>query len=364
MSSLVYSYNESYCFHIALEMRRNMKQRLLLLLGLLLLSLTVLACCSNQAERQNDLLTTEKRSFCKIYMYQQISSLEYDSFKSKVIGTVEFEWAKDAQQNCAFQVFLHNQGVQGTAPKPSTTPIPEPTIDVNVEQYAGVAYLTFDDGPGKLTGEVLDILAENDITATFFVLGQQVEQYPELLERIAFEGHSIGNHSYNHVYDELYNDFNNFSEQVLLTSQAIYDVTGVKSPLLRAPGGTYNNVDTSYFDAMNEAGYIMFDWNVDSGDSAGRNVTKETIINNIKGSDLKERVIVLMHDSNSHKTTIEALPEIIAYYREQNYRFDVITETTQPMLSRITDHIRWDRDPATAEQKASFIEQVNEWMSQ
>ncbi|MCR8660114.1 polysaccharide deacetylase family protein [Paenibacillus endoradicis] len=301
-----------------------MKLRLLLLLGLLLLSLIIFTNSSNQLERKlaPSLFTTS--NIFKFYMPD------------------------------------NNQVIQGTTLAPS----PQPTTDVDEGQYAGVAYLTFDDGPGKLTGEVLDILAENDITATFFVLGEQVEKYPELLERIASEGHSIGNHSYNHVYDELYNDFTNFSDQVLLTSQAIYDVTGFKTPLLRAPGGTYNNVDTSYYDAMSEAGYMMFDWNVDSGDSAGRNVTKEKIINNVKKSDLKKRVIVLMHDSNSHKATIEALPEIIAYYREQNYRFDVITETTEPMLSRITDHIRWDRKPATAKEKASFIEQVNELMSQ
>ena len=337
-----------------------MKRRLLLMLGLLLLSLFVLAYCSNQSERQNEPSTIELRSFCEFYIYQLIGSLEYVSFDCKQIDTAQIEKERNAQRDTPFQLVYHNQVVQATTPTPS----PEPTIDVDEEQYAGVAYLTFDDGPGKLTGEVLDILAENDIVATFFVLGQQVEKHPELLERIASEGHSIGNHSYNHVYDELYNDFSNFSDQVLTTSQAIYDVTGIKTPLLRAPGGTYNNVDTSYYDAMSEAGYIMFDWNVDSGDSAGRNITTETIVNNIKDSDLKERVIVLMHDSNSHKATIEALPEIIAYYREQNYSFDVITETTEPMLSRISDYIRWDREPATESERASFIEQVNELMSQ
>lgn len=351
-------------------MRRGMKLRLLVLL----LWLSVLACCSDQVQRLSEPSTVMPGSLCMLYIQQPLKMVEFASFECKEThfegkesNSVPIDSALYSRYGKSFWDnhkvgFPYGQVAETNGPK--VAPSPEPSTDVNEHEYAGVAYLTFDDGPGKFTGEVLDILAVNDIPATFFVLGQQVERYPEIVQRIADEGHSIGNHSYNHVYDELYNDFTNFSAQVFQTSQAIYEVTGIQTPLLRAPGGTYRNIDTSYYDAISEAGFIMFDWNVDSGDSAGRNVTAETIVNNVKEANLMKRVIVLMHDSNSHEATIAALPEIIAYYREQNYRFDMITATTDPMVSKITDNIRWKRAAATEQEKTEFKQQVNELMSQ
>lgn len=343
-----------------------MKLRFLMMLVLLLL-LNILAGCSNGGRDRSEPTVVAPKSLCELFIYEPISTSQFISLNCKEINCCRIDSVLHEQYSKSFlnelKVMLPDkQAVENN--DTTVAPSPGPSNDVNEQQYVGVAYLTFDDGPGKYTGQLLDILAENDIPATFFVLGQQVERYPELVQRIADEGHSIGNHSYNHVYDELYSDFTNFSDQVLKTSQAIYDVTGQQTLLLRAPGGTYHNVDTSYYDAMSEAGYMMFDWNVDSGDSAGRNIKTETIINNVKQANLTKRVIVLMHDSNSHEATIAAVPEIINYYREQNYRFDVITAATDPLVSRITDNIRWDRAPATEEEKSSFIAQVNEFMNQ
>src|SRR5690606_1350597 len=135
---------------------------------------------------------------------------------------------------------------------------------VTQPNYAGKVYLTFDDGPSKLTEGVLDVLAKYDIKATFFVLGEKVEQYPKLAQRIVEEGHSIGNHSYNHRYDELYKSSQGFVDQVLKTTKAIYKTTGIVTPLFRAPGGSYSNLDSSFMKALQDAGYLIFDWNVDS----------------------------------------------------------------------------------------------------
>lgn len=341
-----------------------MKLRLLAMLVLLLL-LSILASCGDQGRDQHEATLAALGTTCKLSIPQPLHLVEYVSFKCNerndaLINSAFFVrhylsfWERDRDELSDGQTIENNAMEQLQSPQPN---------QLNEQEYAGVAYLTFDDGPGKLTGEVLDILAENEISATFFVLGEQVERYPEIVQRIVAEGHSIGNHTYNHVYDELYSDFINFSDQVFQTMQAIYDVTGEKTRLLRAPGGTYHNVDTSYYDALSEAGFFMFDWNVDSGDSTRRNVSTETIVNNVKEANLTERVIVLMHDSNSHEATVAALPEIITYYREKNYRFDVITTATEPMLSKITDKIRWQRTPATEREQTELIDRVNELMS-
>lgn len=241
--------------------------------------------------------------------------------------------------------------------------VPPPLdIEVSVEEataeYKGLVFLTFDDGPGKDTAQLLDLLAEEKIPATFFVLGEQAEKYPELLKRMVDEGHSIGNHSYNHIYKELYGSFASFSEQILKTSEAIYNITGEHSSLYRSPGGSYNNLDLSFYNALVEAGYQLYDWNVDSGDSRGRHIPSEEIIENIKQSQLSERAIVLLHDSNTHEATIAAMPEIIAYYREQNYQFAKITTDILPMVSTITETSKWNRKRATKEEQQRFAADV------
>lgn len=216
--------------------------------------------------------------------------------------------------------------------------------------YAGKVYLTFDDGPSKLTASVLDMLAEHQIKATFFVLGEKVKQYPELAQRIVEEGHSIGNHSYNHRYNELYESPEQFVKQLADTSETIYEVTGVVPYLFRAPGGSFGNMDSSYLKAVEGAGYVVYDWNVDSGDSRSRDVTADEIIKAVKESRVSDRMIVLLHDSATHSETVAALPEIIAYFRTLNYQFVSITEDTQPIASRLADTIKWNRKPLTEKQ--------------
>src|SRR5690606_38065093 len=107
------------------------------------------------------------------------------------------------------------------------------------------------------------------------------------------------------------------------------------TPLFRAPGGTYGNFDKSYMKALNEAGFLTFDWNVDSGDSRSRDVTAEEIIRNVTDAEPKERMMVLMHDSATHEETLLALPAIIEHFQQLNYEFVVINEETEPITSPI-----------------------------
>lgn len=235
--------------------------------------------------------------------------------------------------------------------------------DSNEEQqgnYAGKVYLTFDDGPSKLTASVLDMLAEHHIKATFFVLGEKVKQYPELAKRIVEEGHSIGNHSYNHRYNELYESPEQFVNQLVETSETIYEVTGVVPFLFRAPGGSFGNMDRSYLKAVEDAGYMVYDWNVDSGDSRSREVTAEEIMKAVKESRVSDRMIVLLHDSATHGETVAALPEIIAYFQTRDYQFFSINEHTQPITSRLAETIKWNRKPLSDKQAKQLKERTAE----
>ncbi|CAG7648921.1 hypothetical protein PAESOLCIP111_05734 [Paenibacillus solanacearum] len=192
-------------------------------------------------------------------------------------------------------------------------------------------YLTFDDGPSKQTPQVLDILREEDVKGTFFVLGEQVKARPELARRIVQEGHAIGNHTYNHVYKELYSDFSVFWEQIQRTEQAVEDAAGIRPRMVRAPGGTFGNFDPFYFYYLDQAGYEIYDWNIDSGDSARVGVPAKEIVQTVAKGPFRHEVVVLMHDSSGHGETVKALPQIIALFKSKGYQFEVLSPQVKPI---------------------------------
>lgn len=247
--------------------------------------------------------------------------------------------------------------------KPSGKPTSSPAIDGQAAVTASkVVYLTFDDGPSRHTPEVLRILKREGVTATFFLLGEQVERQPELVKQIAAEGHAIGNHTYDHVYEELYGSFRNFAEQIMRTDDAIYAASGIRTTLVRAPGGTYSNFDSGYFDAMKAAGYRVHDWNVDSGDSKRALVPATEIIANIRGSKIANTLNVLMHDSVGHAETVKALPDIISYYKKLGYTFAALNEKVEPMQFQLASKSKWSRIAVAEADKttlAAFASRLN-----
>ncbi|WP_274364342.1 polysaccharide deacetylase family protein [Paenibacillus thermotolerans] len=206
-------------------------------------------------------------------------------------------------------------------------------------------YLTFDDGPSKLTPKVLDILKEHDVKATFFVLGELASAREETIRRIAAEGHALGNHTYDHKYQHLYKSFDGFLRQVQATDEVLKRITGNSVRLLRAPGGTSGNFDELYFHYLREAGFSIHDWNVDSGDSKRRGVPAKEIVGNVKRSKLGGDLVVLLHDGAGHEETVKALPEIIAFFQAKGYRFEALSEQVKPVTFRV-GKLKWDRSKA------------------
>ncbi|MFF2885638.1 polysaccharide deacetylase family protein [Paenibacillus sp. NPDC057967] len=219
-----------------------------------------------------------------------------------------------------------------------------------------VVYLTIDDGPSKYTPEVLDILQREGVKATFFALGEQVERNPDIAKRIVDEGHTIGNHTYNHKYEKLYGSFAEFAKQIMRTDDAIYAATGVRTTLVRAPGGTYSNFDQGYFDALGAAGYRVHDWNVDSGDSKRRGVPAAEIIANIKKSKLADTLNVLIHDSAGHEASVKALPAIIHYYKNLGYTFEPLDDSVKPIQFQLASKSKWARGKVSEGEKAAIIQ--------
>lgn len=192
-----------------------------------------------------------------------------------------------------------------------------------------IAYLTFDDGPSRtVTPLLLDLLKQENIKATFFLLGSRVELYPDLVKREYEEGHYIANHGYSHVYSSIYQSADAVLDEYTKTESAIQNILGkpdFKSHLFRFPGGSvggkYKDIKAQAKEllAQNDIGYV--DWNALTQDAAGKH-TKEQLIENLKGTvGEKKTVVILMHDGGDKILTYEALPEIISYLREKGYTF-------------------------------------------
>ena len=177
-------------------------------------------------------------------------------------------------------------------------------------------YLTFDDGPSIYTKGILDVLKRYNVRATFFVTGMN-PQYGEYLQEILDDGHSLGIHTYSHVYSDIYSSLEAFQEDFNKMRDYIYQNTGEDIKLYRFPGGSGNNVVSEetrkqIMEWLEEEEILYFDWNVYSGDAENQLLSAEKIAENcIKGVKDCNTAIVLLHDSGSKKSTIEALPLII-----------------------------------------------------
>ena len=193
-----------------------------------------------------------------------------------------------------------------------------------------IAYLTFDDGPSQaVTPLILDLLKEENIKVTFFVLGNNVDKNPELLKREYLEGHYIANHGYSHNYSKLYVSAENVLSEYEKTEKSIQKAIGnneYSSHLFRFPGGysggKYAKIKKDAGKLLNENNISYIDWNVLTGDAQGAN-TKEKIMENIqKYTNNKGSIVVLMHDASSKILTYETLRDVINCLKNKGYTFD------------------------------------------
>jgi len=188
--------------------------------------------------------------------------------------------------------------------------------------------LTFDDGPDPAyTPEILDILKEKEVRATFFLVGEKAKSYPEIAKRIIEEGHSIGNHTYSHKSLIPLSTTKTY-EEIKEAEAAIEEATGVKPTLFRPPRGVYSSYARKL---LREEGYTLVLWDLSAVDWA--ELAPKKIVANVINK-VKPGSIILLHDSGdlitskggNRKSTVKALPEIIDQLREQGYHFVTVDQ--------------------------------------
>lgn len=198
-------------------------------------------------------------------------------------------------------------------------------------------YLTFDDGPSTNTGRILDILADYDVKATFFVVGKEEEEYQALYKRIVDEGHTLAMHSYSHKYHEIYQTVESYSADLSKLQEFLYDTTGVWCRYCRFPGGSSNTVSRvdmhELITYLDEQDISYFDWNISSGDASSGYISPENIVRNCMAHLAEyDEAMILMHDAYEKKTTVEALPALIeAIQAMEDTKIVPITDDTEPI---------------------------------
>lgn len=224
----------------------------------------------------------------------------------------------------------------------------EPVENLVKPDNSKKVFLTFDDGPTKLTPEILRILKEKDVLATFFTIGKNVEKNPQMVKQIYDEGHMVLPHSYTHDYS-VYTTFESYYKDLEGAKKAIEDVLQIEIPyIFRFPGGSSNQTSFKYggkqfmpelTEDVKEKGYYYIDWNVSSGDASPDYDKKEQmLLNVINGSQKKDYNVVLFHDTTRNTLMAEVLPEIIDYYKAKGYSFESFRDISQDELNIMVKH--------------------------
>ena len=191
-------------------------------------------------------------------------------------------------------------------------------------------FLTFDDGPSQtVTIPILDILKQENVKATFFLLGSRVELYPDIVKREYDENHFVASHGYSHVYSQIYSSPQSVLDEYNKCIIAIRNAIGEQEynpHLFRFPGGyaggKYASIKQQALQLLEQNEIMHVDWNALTSDSAGFTTTEQFLAELDRTVKNHQSVVVLMHDAGNKKTTAEALPQIISYFRDRGYEFD------------------------------------------
>lgn len=218
----------------------------------------------------------------------------------------------------------------------------ERTIKV-IPNEEKIIYLTFDDGPSySITPQLLDILKEENVKATFFVINHS-EDLNYLIKREYDEGHTVAIHSYTHNYGQIYASVEAYFEDLELMKNKIKNVIGIEPKIIRFPGGSSNTISkfnpgimTTLTQEVIKKGYTYFDWNVSSGD-AGDVYTSDAVYNSVISNLNDKTNVILMHDFESNYKTLNAIKNIIETAKSMGYQFKSLDENSPIIRHKVNN---------------------------
>ena len=274
--------------------------------------------------------------FLKVQTLEEKMDYLLDNFTiSRQIEDESKQTTAKAEESAYFDLEGTAKAEVGDEPDEEDFAVPEESQKENLAEAEDVhkVYLTFDDGPSIYTSQILDILKQYDIKATFFVIGKEDEESRALYRRIVEEGHTLGMHSYSHQYSTLYSSMEAFKEDLSRIQNYLYEVTGQQCLYYRFPGGSSNQVSTvamaDLISCLNDQGITYFDWNVSSKDATSQAYTPAQLVENVMADVAKYKTsIVLMHDAKTKSSTVEALGPMIEALQSMGAVLLPVDETT------------------------------------
>jgi peptidoglycan/xylan/chitin deacetylase (PgdA/CDA1 family) len=201
-----------------------------------------------------------------------------------------------------------------------------------------VIYLTFDDGPSTVvTNKILYILKEEKVKATFFVVGYKINGREQTLKRMHEEGHSIGLHTYTHKYRQIYANDKAFIDEMDKTASEVEKVIGFSPVVIRFPAGSKKHLSKDLLEKLHSKNYKIYDWNLSLSDGIDYNTSPDKLFREATQKCINpDKIFLLAHCDQPNKTTCEALPKIIKYYKSKGYEFKVITADTPEYHFRVS----------------------------
>ena len=252
-------------------------------------------------------------------------------YKKKLIEKTSIQYAEQIEriQEIATKLEQERLEEERKAKLPELTEEGKQNIQNIYKSETKRVFLTFDDGPSKnVTVSILDILKQENVKATFFVLGSRVELYPDIVKREYDEGHFIASHGYSHIYSQIYASPQSVLDEYNKSLVAIRNAIGEQEynpHLFRFPGGyaggKYALIKQEAATVLEQNGIMHVDWNALTSDAAGSTTTEQFLTELDRTVKQHTSVVVLMHDAGTKQATADALPQIIAYFRDRGFEF-------------------------------------------
>lgn len=334
--------NATYCHNSKEEHRRKRVKRIkhVIIAAVFLLLIIPTVCCFMMLIKVNRL---EKQVEALVEMHDK----EYQAYLKE---------RKETQTKEGSQV-IYAAEVEDEATMADVSEAEEPVLEESTEEVLTPeelleqstekkkVYLTFDDGPSRYSDELLDILKEYGVKATFFVIGRTDRESKRIYKRIVDEGHILAMHTYTHKYEQIYKNLDSFKKDVEKLSDLLYKTTGVRPKYYRFPGGSSNQVSKvsikKCISYLNQKGITYFDWNVVNGDATGKNYTEKQMVTTVmEGVHKNNNSIVLMHDTVSRDTTVKSLPTLIKKLKKEGYVILPISDYTNPIQHIKADSVK------------------------
>ncbi len=210
----------------------------------------------------------------------------------------------------------------------SAKPAPETTPG----KQGRIVYLTFDDGPSATTSQLLDILGKNEVKATFFMLGPNMNRYPSAVKRIEEESHGLALHGMTHRKEKFYASPGAALAEMSADNAVLKKITGSSTTLIRPPYGSKPYFTKSFRDRVLSQGFHLWDWNVDSNDWKYKENSARiynTVMEQVhKLQKSNSNPVILMHDQ---KATLKVLPDVLKTLKKEGYTFEIITKDMEPL---------------------------------